>query len=63
PGLDPKIVTSLFDPFVTTKAQGSGLGLSIAQRQAHQNNARIEITRNTSLDHGVTAKIIMNREP
>ncbi len=63
PGLDPKIVTSLFDPFVTTKAQGSGLGLSIAQRQAHQNNARIEIARNTGLAHGATAKIIMNREP
>ncbi|MFW6325499.1 MAG: sensor histidine kinase, partial [Desulfovermiculus sp.] len=63
PGLDPKIVTSLFDPFVTTKAQGSGLGLSIAQRQAHQNNARIEIARNTGLAHGATARIIMNREP
>jgi nitrogen-specific signal transduction histidine kinase len=62
PGLDPRIMNTLFDPFVTTKAQGSGLGLSIAQRQAHQNNARIEITRNTGLAHGTIARIIMNRE-
>ncbi|MDZ7758824.1 MAG: ATP-binding protein [Desulfovermiculus sp.] len=63
PGLDPKITGRLFDPFTTTKAQGSGLGLSIAQRLAHQNKARIEITQNTGLDHGVTARIIINREP
>lgn len=62
PGLDPKIMNTLFDPFVTTKAQGSGLGLSIAQRQAHQNKARIQITPNTGLDHGVTARILINRE-
>ncbi|MBS3779847.1 MAG: hypothetical protein KGY41_05600 [Desulfovermiculus sp.] len=63
PGLDPRIVNKIFDPFATTKSSGSGLGLSIAQRLAHQNKARIEITQNTGLDHGVTARIIINREP
>ncbi len=37
PGIDAEIRDRLFDPFVTTKPGGSGLGLSIVQRavQAH----------------------------
>ncbi|MFO7802899.1 MAG: ATP-binding protein [Desulfovermiculus sp.] len=58
PGLDPKIENRLFDPFTTTKDQGSGLGLSIAQRLAHQNQAHITISQNSGSEHGATAKII-----
>ncbi|WP_027369487.1 two-component system sensor histidine kinase NtrB [Desulfovermiculus halophilus] len=62
PGLDPTIADRLFDPFSTTKAEGSGLGLSIAQRLAHQNQANISFTRNTEWASGVTA-LISTRHP
>lgn len=42
PGFSAADQQRVFDPFVTTKEQGSGLGLSIAQRLAHQNHSWIE---------------------
>ncbi|MBI5248065.1 MAG: PAS domain S-box protein [Desulfomonile tiedjei] len=43
PGVDPAAVSRLFDPFYTTKAQGSGLGLSNVKRivEAHQGNVEV----------------------
>jgi C4-dicarboxylate-specific signal transduction histidine kinase len=31
PGIDPKLLESIFDAFVTTKAHGMGLGLAISR--------------------------------
>ncbi len=37
PGLDPEVVSKLFEPFVTSRAEGTGLGLAIVRRivEAH----------------------------
>lgn len=43
PGMHKEILKKCFDPFVTTKAVGSGLGLSIASRLSTQNGAFLEV--------------------
>lgn len=41
PGIDPAIRARLFDPFVTTKAGGTGLGLAMVQKYVADFDARI----------------------
>jgi two-component system, LuxR family, sensor kinase FixL len=41
PGVDPKTAPHLFHPFVTTKAQGLGVGLSISQNIIEAHGGRI----------------------
>ena len=41
PGIDPAIRAHLFEPFVTTKAGGTGLGLAMVQKYAADFDARI----------------------
>ncbi|MGH9028750.1 MAG: sensor histidine kinase, partial [Acidimicrobiales bacterium] len=43
-GIDPEVAEKLFNPFFTTKTEGTGLGLPIVQRivEAHQGTISIE---------------------
>jgi two-component system sensor kinase FixL len=41
PGLDPEVAAKLFQPFVTTKAEGMGIGLSICQTIVRAHEGRI----------------------
>jgi two-component system sensor histidine kinase PilS (NtrC family) len=43
PGLDPEMEERIFHPFVTSKQNGSGLGLSIALRLANQNGSHLSL--------------------
>jgi PAS domain S-box-containing protein len=43
PGIDPASVSRLFDPFYTTKAQGSGLGLSNVKRIVEAHEGSVEV--------------------
>lgn len=42
PGIEPEIAQQLFEPFFTTAASGSGLGLYIARELCEANGARLE---------------------
>lgn len=43
PGVDPAGISRLFDPFYTTKAQGSGLGLSNVKRIVEAHEGSVEV--------------------
>jgi signal transduction histidine kinase len=42
PGINPDILPAIFDPFVTSKSTGTGLGLTITHDIIQQHHGRIE---------------------
>lgn len=48
PGVDPAMADHLFEPFVTTKPSGQGLGLALVRRMVRDMNGRIGHDRETS---------------
>jgi signal transduction histidine kinase len=46
PGIDPEILPRIFEPFVTSKSTGTGLGLTITLDIIQQHHGRIEVENN-----------------
>lgn len=59
PGISPEIASQLFQPFVTTKAQGMGLGLSISRSIVEAHGGTIAAERNA--DGGTTFHFALKR--
>jgi len=47
PGIDPEIRHRLFEPLVSTKSEGVGLGLALCQKLAGVHGGQLELTRGT----------------
>ena len=46
PGIDPEILSHIFEPFITSKHTGTGLGLTITHDIIEQHHGRIEAANN-----------------
>jgi signal transduction histidine kinase len=55
PGIDPEILPSIFEPFITSKSTGTGLGLTITLDIIRQHHGRIEVENNP--EQGATFKV------
>ena len=49
PGIDPSISSLLFNPFVTTKARGTGLGLSFVKKVIEEQGGHVSLMGETDL--------------
>lgn len=57
PGIDPNLMDRIFEPFVTTKEQGLGLGLSICRSILSAHNGSL-LARN-NVDQGATFYMVL----
>lgn len=56
-GMEPEAVARLFEPYFSTKAAGTGLGLTIAKRNVELNGGRIEVTSQRGVGTTVIIRI------
>jgi signal transduction histidine kinase len=60
PGIPPEIQPSLFKPYFSTKAQGTGMGLALTEKLVGQHGGRIEFRTGS---RGTTFTIAIPMEP
>jgi len=56
-GMEPEAVARIFEPYFSTKAAGTGLGLTIAKRNVELNHGRIEVTSQRGVGTTVCIRI------
>ena len=60
PGIREEILSKVFDPYTTTKAKGTGLGLPIVKKIIQENNAVITLN-NKNQGNGVVVQLLFDR--
>lgn len=58
PGFSSKILSRAFEPYVTSKARGTGLGLAMVKKIVDEHGGRIDI-KNRSSKHGAKVSILL----
>ncbi|MBO0585970.1 ATP-binding protein [Sporosarcina sp. E16_8] len=57
PGMDPETIDNLFEPFYTTKTEGTGLGMLITKKIIVDQGGTITV--NSKINHGTETTIIL----
>ncbi|MDB5729872.1 MAG: hypothetical protein JWQ00_3077, partial [Noviherbaspirillum sp.] len=58
PGFAPKIISRAFEPYVTSKSRGTGLGLAMVKKIIDEHGGRIDIQNRTDT-HGAKVAILL----
>ncbi len=58
PGFADKVLNRAFEPYVTTKARGTGLGLAVVKKSAEEHHARVEVKKLTEAPGGARVSLI-----
>ena len=60
PGFSPDILSRAFEPYITTKATGTGLGLPMVKKIIEEHHAKVTVMNRTDKDgHVCGASITM----
>lgn len=60
-GISPEVLPHIFEPFLTTKSDGTGLGLSLSYGIVKDHQGKITV--DSEVGHGTTFNIILPLEP
>jgi nitrogen fixation/metabolism regulation signal transduction histidine kinase len=60
PGFEPNILQRAFEPYVTTKTRGTGLGLAVVKKIADEHSARIDLKNRESEGRVIGAQVSLS---
>jgi nitrogen fixation/metabolism regulation signal transduction histidine kinase len=60
PGFPPHILNRAFEPYVTTKSRGTGLGLAVVKKIADEHSARVDLKNRESEGQVVGAQVSLS---
>jgi nitrogen fixation/metabolism regulation signal transduction histidine kinase len=60
PGFDEAVLKRAFEPYVTTKSKGTGLGLAVVKKIADEHGARVDITNRMAEGVKVGAQVSLS---
>ena len=63
PGFAEDLGKRLFEPYVTTKAKGTGLGLAVVKKIAEEHGARVDVSNRIVDGHVAGAQVSLTFEP
>ena len=62
-GFSEAILKRAFEPYVTTKAKGTGLGLAVVKKIAEEHNARVDVSNRIHDGQVTGAQVSLTFEP